>query len=171
MEGSSQKCGKHEPIAIVGSGCRFPGGASTPAKLWKLLSQPQDILAPIPPSRFSADGFYHEDGEYGGHSNVRDSYLLSEDHTAWDADFFNIAAGEASAIDPQQRLLMECVFEALEAGGHSIHDLRGSDTAVYVGLVCEEYSDIHYRELNTIPRVRSFSLQSSVTRGGPRLTC
>lgn len=153
MEISGQIPAKDEPIAVVGSGCRFPGGASTPAKLWNLLSQPHDVLAPIGPARFCSDGFYHEDGEYGGHSNVRDSYLLAEDHTAWDAGFFNIAAGEASAIDPQQRLLMECVYEALEAGGHSIDSLRGSDTAVYVGLVCEEYSDIHYRELNTIPRV------------------
>lgn len=143
-----------EPIAIVGSGCRFPGGASTPAKLWEILREPRDLLTPIPVTRFSAPGFYHEDGDYSGHSNVLHSYLLSEDHTAWDADFFNIAAGEASAIDPQQRLLMECVYEALEAGGHRIQDLRGSDTAVYVGLVCEEYSDIHYRELNAIPRVR-----------------
>jgi hybrid polyketide synthase / nonribosomal peptide synthetase ACE1 len=149
---------KNEPIAIVGSGCRFPGGASTPAKLWNLLSKPHDVLAPIPESRFCSEGFYHEDGEYGGHSNVRDSYLLSTDCTAWDAGFFNIAAGEAVAIDPQQRLLMECVFEALEAGGHSVQGLRGSDTAVYVGLVCEEYSDIHYRELNTIPRVRVITL-------------
>lgn len=138
---------------MVGSGCRFPGGASTPAKLWEILRDPRDLLAPIPETRFSAPGFYHEDGDYSGHSNVLHSYLLSEDHTAWDAEFFNIAAGEASAIDPQQRLLMECVYEALEAGGHRVHDLRGSDTAVYVGLVCEEYSDIHYRELNTIPRV------------------
>lgn len=161
MHFSGQTSATNEPIAIVGSGCRFAGGASTPAKLWALLSQPRDVLARIPPARFSCEGFYHQDGEYGGHSNVRESYLLSEDHTAWDAGFFNVAAGEASAIDPQQRLLMECVFEALEAGGHSIHGLRGSDTAVYVGLVCEEYSDIHYRELNTIPRVRSIHVSCS----------
>jgi hybrid polyketide synthase / nonribosomal peptide synthetase ACE1 len=160
MYSSDKNLLKDEPIAIVGTGCRFPGGASTPAKLWELLSKPHDVLTPIPTSRFSADGFYHEDGEYGGHSNVRDSYLLSTDHTAWDAGFFNIAAGEAIAIDPQQRLLMECVYEALEAGGHSVQALRGSDTAVYVGLVCEEYSDIHYRELNTIPRVRGTALFS-----------
>lgn len=145
---------KAEPIAVVGIGCRFPGGASTPSKLWDLVSKPRDVLVTIPSSRFNPEGFYHEDGEYGGHSNVRHSYLLTEDHTAWDAGFFNVAAGEAVAIDPQQRLLMECVYEALEAGGHSIQALRGSDTAVYVGLVGEEYSDIHYRELNTLPRVR-----------------
>lgn len=97
---------QNEPIAIVGSGCRFPGGASSPSKLWDLLSRPRDILTPIPPARFEARGFYHEDGEYSGHSNVLQSYLISEDHTAWDADFFNVAAGEASAVDPQQRLLV-----------------------------------------------------------------
>lgn len=142
-----------EPIAIVGTGFRFPGGASTPSKLWDLLHSPRDVLAPIPQSRFNAEGFYHQDGEYGGHSNVRDSYTIVEDVAAWDAGFFNVAAAEASAIDPQQRLLTECVYEALESGGHSVQALRGSDTAVYVGLVNEEYSDIHYRELNTTPRV------------------
>lgn len=157
--------GREEPIAVVGSGCRFPGGASTPAKLWEILAAPRDLLTPIPTSRFSAPGFYHPDGDYNGHCNVLHSYLLAEDHTAWDADFFNIAAGEASAIDPQQRLLMECVYEALEAGGHRVHDLRGSDTAVYVGLVCEEYSDIHYRELNAIPRVCRFIYNTHSSAG------
>lgn len=152
---TSQKPKAPEPIAIVGTGFRFPGGASTPSKLWELLHSPKDVLAPIPATRFNADGFYHPDGEYGGHSNVRNSYTLSEDYAAWDAGFFKIAVGEASAIDPQQRLLMECVYEALESGGHSIQRLRRSDTAVYVGLVNEEYSDIHYRELNTTPRVSS----------------
>ena len=145
---------KNEPIAVVGSGCRFPGGASTPSKLWSLLSRPRDVLSEIPHSRFNPRGFYHPDGEYSGHSNVQHSYILDEDHRAWDADFFGISANEASAIDPQQRLLMETVYEALEAGGHPVRHLHGSDTAVYVGLMCEEYSDIQARELNTIPTVR-----------------
>ncbi|KAI6288330.1 Type I Iterative PKS [Pyricularia oryzae] len=151
-----------EPIAIVGTGFRFPGGASTPSKLWDLLHSPRDVLAPIPQSRFNAEGFYHQDGEYGGHSNVRDSYTIAEDVAAWDAGFFNVAAAEASAIDPQQRLLTECVYEALESGGHSVQALRGSDTAVYVGLVNEEYSDIHYRELNTTPRYFSTGTGRSI---------
>ncbi|KAH6855609.1 hypothetical protein B0I37DRAFT_442419 [Chaetomium sp. MPI-CAGE-AT-0009] len=142
----------NEPIAVIGSGCRFPGGASSPSKLWKLLSEPRDVLKEMPRSRFDPHGFYNEDAEYHGHSNVRHSYVLDEDHRLWDADFFSVSANEASAIDPQQRLLMECVYEALEAGGQRMQDLRGSDTAVYVGLMCEEYSDIQGRELNTIPR-------------------
>ncbi|KAI3326232.1 hypothetical protein HD806DRAFT_552530 [Xylariaceae sp. AK1471] len=143
---------RNEPIAIVGSGCRFPGSASTKSKLWELLSQPRDVLSKIPPTRFNPDGFYHPDAEYSGHSNVLHSYILDEDHRAWDADFFGVSVQEAHAIDPQQRLLMECVYEALEDGGQRMHELRGSNTAVYVGLMCEEYSDIQGRELNTIPR-------------------
>lgn len=142
-----------EPIAIIGSGCRFPGKVSSPSKLWELLSQPRDVLSEIPATRFNPHGFYHPDGEYHGHSNVRHSYVLAEDHRAFDADFFNISAAEASAIDPQQRLLLECVYEALEAGGQRMSGLKGSDTAVYVGLMCEEYSDLQLRELNAMPRV------------------
>ncbi|KAI5921291.1 hypothetical protein F4810DRAFT_722761 [Camillea tinctor] len=148
----SQSTKHNEPIAIVGSGCRFPGSASSPSKLWDLLASPRDVLSQIPPTRFDPHGFYHPDAEYNGHSNVLHSYVLDEDHRAWDAEFFGVSVQEATAIDPQQRLLMECVYEALENGGQRIHDLRGSNTAVYVGLMCEEYSDIQGRELNTIPR-------------------
>ena len=55
-----------EPIAIVGSSCRFPGGANTPSKLWELLKEPRDLLEEIPPSRFYPNGFYHPDGEHHG---------------------------------------------------------------------------------------------------------
>lgn len=145
----------NEPIAVIGSGCRFPGGASSPSKLWELLAKPRDVLKEIPPSRFNPRGFYNEEAEYHGHSNVRHAYVLDEDHTLWDADFFSVSANEASAVDPQQRLLMECVYEALESGGQRMQDLRGSDTAVYVGLMCEEYSIVQGRELNMVPRVRN----------------
>lgn len=144
-----------EPIAIIGSGCRFPGNASSPSKLWSLLSKPHDVLSEIPVLRFNPHGFYHPDGEYHGHSNVIHSYLLSEDHRVFDADFFNISVNEANAIDPQQRLLMETVYEALENGGLKLHELKGTDTAVYVGLMCEEYGGLQMRDLNVLPTVSS----------------
>ena len=147
---------QREPIAVIGIGCRFPGGASSPSKLWDLLSQPRDVLSKIPTARFNPDGFYHPDPSQSGHSNVRHAYVLSEDHRAWDADFFGVSAQEAIAIDPQQRLLMECVYEALEDGGQRMHDLRGSDTAVFVGMMSEEYSAIQTREMGAAPKV-SFS--------------
>lgn len=61
-----------EPIAIVGSSCRFPGGATSPSKLWELLKEPRDLLSDIPSSRFNAKAFYHEDGEHHGVSPFLD---------------------------------------------------------------------------------------------------
>lgn len=140
----------HEPIAIIGWGCRLPWGASSPSKLWDLLSNPRDVLKEIPNSSFNTHGFYNPDGE---HSNVKHSYLLEEDHRVFDADFFGVSANEALAIDPQQRFLLETVYEALEAAGLPVGAVKGTDTAVYVGLVTEEYSLIQLRELNMLPTV------------------
>jgi hybrid polyketide synthase / nonribosomal peptide synthetase ACE1 len=142
---------RSEPIAIVGSGCRFPGQASSSSKLWDLLHHPRDVLTEIPPERFNVNGVYNTDGMYHGSTHVRDSYLLSEDHRLFDARFFKIKPVEAQCIDPQQRLLMETVYESIEASGYTIEGLRGSNTAVYVGLMCEEYSDILSRDIDHLP--------------------
>ncbi|KAI1548365.1 Polyketide synthase module [Pyrenophora tritici-repentis] len=141
-----------EPIAIVGSGCRFPGGASSASSLWKLLQTAPDLCREIPIDRFSTTGFYHPDGQRHGTTNVRHSYFLDEDIRLFDAAFFNINAHEAESIDPQQRILLETVYEALEAGGHSLERLRGSDTSVYVGTMTLDYLDTLTRDHNTIPK-------------------
>lgn len=141
----------NEPIAIVGSGCRFPGDCTSPSKLWQLLQQPRDVLSRIPAERFNPDGFYHVDGMHHGSTNVKDAYFLSEDHRLFDADFFKINPLEASAMDPQQRLLLEVVYESLESAGLPVEKLRGSKTAVYVGLMGEEYSDHLQRNLDALP--------------------
>ncbi|OJJ68388.1 hypothetical protein ASPBRDRAFT_198825 [Aspergillus brasiliensis CBS 101740] len=103
-----------EPIAIIGSGCRFPGQADSPAKLWGLLSKPQDVLREIPAERYNAAGFYHPDRLHHGSSNMRQAYTLTEDVRTFDASFFQISANEAAAIDPQQRLLLEVVYESIQ---------------------------------------------------------
>ncbi|KAL4910013.1 hypothetical protein BDW74DRAFT_186292 [Aspergillus multicolor] len=141
-----------EPIVIIGSGCRFPGQASSPSKLWTLLSQPRDVLSKI--NRFSADGFYNKDGHHHGSSNVLHSYQIDEDTRAFDAQFFNIPASEAESMDPQQRFLMEVVYEAIEASGHKIEDLAGSEmaTAAYVGVMCTDYAHITYADLESVPK-------------------
>jgi acyl transferase domain-containing protein len=129
----------HEPIAIVGSACRFAGGATSPSKLWELLNNPRDVRNNIPKSRFNAEAYYHPNSAYHGHSNIRHSYLLEEDVAAFDMEFFGIKPIEAKAIDPQQRILMETVYEGLESAGLTIDALRGGDTAVYVGVMCNDY--------------------------------
>lgn len=100
-----------EPIAIIGTGCRFPGEASSPSRLWELLKRPRDLLREIPQDRFNGDGFYHPDPEYHGNSNTKHSYFLDENVREFDAQFFGVKPVEANAIDPQQRVLLEVVYE------------------------------------------------------------
>lgn len=104
-----------------------------------------------PIDRFAASSFYHQNGHYHGASNVRDAYLLSEDPRYFDAQFFNIPPGEADSIDPQHRIVLETVYEAVESSGLVLEDLRGSDTAVYVGVMCDDYGNICYVDQEAVP--------------------
>lgn len=150
----------NEPIAVVGSACRFPGGSTTPSKLWKLLSQPRDVLSRI--DRFRAPAFYHTDGHHHGASNVLDAYMLADDPRAFDTQFFSIQAGEADSIDPQQRLLLETVYEGLETAGLTIEGLQGSSTAVYVGVMCDDYNGICYHDGEAVPKYAATGTARSI---------
>ncbi|KAI8628964.1 hybrid PKS-NRPS PsoA [Xylariaceae sp. FL1651] len=148
----NQRTWKTEPIAIVGSSCRFPGDANTPSKLWELLREPRDLRSEITSSRFNPNGFYHKNGEHHGSMNVRYSYLLEEDFRVFDHSFFGIHPREAESMDPQQRILLETVYEGLESAGYSMHDLGGSSTAVYVGQMTNDYYDLLLRDLDNAPQ-------------------
>lgn len=136
----------NEPIAIIGSSCRFAGGASSPSKLWDLLRDPKDLSKPPPETRFNLEGFYHPNAEQHGNTNVHGAYFLEEDPRCFDTGFFNISPKEAEAIDPQQRILLEMVYEAMEAAGLTLHGLQGSDTSVYAGLMIRDYMDVQARD-------------------------
>jgi hybrid polyketide synthase/nonribosomal peptide synthetase ACE1 len=141
----------NEPIAIIGSACRFPGRLNSPSKLWEFLRDPGDLLSKIPASRFNADAFFHPDGAHHGTSNVTESYFLNEDPRVFDAAFFNIKPVEAHSIDPQHRILLELVYESLEAAGQSMEALAGSQTGVFVGLMCGDFTEHIQRDMDTIP--------------------
>lgn len=151
-----------EPVAIVGSACRFPGGADNPQKLWDLLLQPRDIARRIPADRFAVDGFWHEDGSHHGTSNVTHSYFLDEDPRRFDARFFNINPREAVAMDPQHRLLLETVYESLEFAGWSLQSMRGTSTGVYVGLMCADYYDVQARDPESLPQYNATGTARSI---------
>lgn len=68
---------RRREITIIGSACRFPGGVTSPSKLWDLIRDPYELAEPIPPDRFSALGFYHENEQYHGHFNVKEAYFLA----------------------------------------------------------------------------------------------
>ncbi|KAH8647306.1 hypothetical protein BX600DRAFT_518575 [Xylariales sp. PMI_506] len=135
-----------EPIAIIGSSCRFAGNASSPTRLWDLLSNPTDLSREVPENRFNAKAFYHPDGEYHGTTNSIKAYWLEQDHRVFDAGFFSIAPKEAEAIDPQQRLLLEVVYEAMESSGYTMPQCAGKDIAVFAGVMTADYDTLSQRD-------------------------
>ncbi|EGX88995.1 polyketide synthase, putative [Cordyceps militaris CM01] len=141
-----------EPIAIIGSGCKFVGGATSPSALWSLLKDPVDLASEVPPDRFNIDAFYHTGSKRHGTTNVREAYFLSEDVRRFDASFFNISAMEAEGIDPQQRLLLETVYEAIERAGIRPTSLQGSSTGVFCGTMFDDYNQILLRDTDHAPQ-------------------
>lgn len=138
-----------EPIALVGSSCRFAGNATSPSKLWKVLANPTDLSHPVPSTRFSAAGFFHEDAEHHGTTNSPCGYWLNQEVDRFDAAFFNISKKEAEAVDPQQRLLLEVVYEALESAGYNLDKFAGRNVGVYTGVMTTDYRSLSERdELN-----------------------
>lgn len=122
----------HDPVAIVGIGCRFPGGVVDPASFWTLLSEGRDAIGEIPPSRIDLAHYFDSRPSTPGRIMTRWGGFLDgiED---FDAGFFGISPREAERLDPQQRLLLETAWEALEDAGLDTDALDGSNTAVFVG--------------------------------------
>ena len=127
-----------EPIAIVGMGCRLPGGVHSPEELWDLLAQGRETVGPLPDDRgWDIAALRGEGGDTPRSAMLQGSFL----HAAgdFDPDLFGISPREAEAMDPQQRLLLEVAWESLERSGIAPSSLAGSDTGVYVGTLTPEY--------------------------------
>lgn len=129
-----------DPIAVVGIGCRFPG-ADGPEAYWRLLRDGVDAITEVPWDRWDVDAYYDpKPGTPGKMYTRRGGFLSQVDR--FDALFFRIMPKEAVQIDPQQRLLMEVAWEALEYGGLAAANLSGSSTAVFVGISTSDYHDL-----------------------------
>ncbi|KXJ89683.1 hypothetical protein Micbo1qcDRAFT_212101 [Microdochium bolleyi] len=124
----------------------FAGGITTSDKLWQVLTNPADLARQVPRDRFNAEAFYHPDGTHHGTTNSIKGYWLDQDHRLFDAGFFRINCKEAEAMDPQQRMVLEVVYEAMVSAGYRQQDYAGKDVAVFAGVMTADYDVLSQRD-------------------------
>jgi polyketide synthase 5 len=122
--------------------CRLPGGIASPDQLWEALLRGEDLVTEIPPERWDGDEYYDPQAGVPGRSVCKWGAFL-DDVAGFDAEFFGITEKEATAMDPQHRLLLETAWEAMEHGGLTPHTLADSRTGVFMGLMHDDYQFVH----------------------------
>jgi polyketide synthase 5 len=127
------------PVAVVGMACRLPGGIDSPDQLWEALLRGDDLITEIPTERWDAESLYDPERGVPGRSVTKWGGFL-DDVAGFDAEFFGIGDREATAIDPQHRLLLETAWEAVQHAGLNPTTLAGSATGVFVGLAHDDYT-------------------------------
>ncbi|MDP7702942.1 type I polyketide synthase [Mycobacterium sp. TY815] len=153
-----------EPIAVVGIGCRFPGGVTGPDSFWDLLVEGRDAISPVPADRWDAEAFFDPDPLTPGHMTTRWGGFVP-DIAGFDAEFFGITPREAAAMDPQQRMLLEVAWEALEHAGIPTDSLSGTRAGVMMGVYFNEYQSMLAANPDTVDAYTGTGNAHSITVG------
>ena len=175
----SLESAKSAPIAVVGMSCRFPGGADTPEQFWELLREGRETVRPIPADRWDIDAYFGGESQQPapGKMYTRTGHFLSQ-VDQFDAEFFSISPREAVMMDPQQRLILELSWEALERAGICPTALRGQRGGVFVGISSHDYSRLtnlplsrgnQYTDTGQMPAVAAGRLAYVLGLQGPAL--
>ncbi|MFN6462911.1 MAG: type I polyketide synthase [Nostoc sp. DedVER02] len=127
-----------EPIAIIGMGCRFPGGSDNPEAFWQNLRNGVDAISEIPPDRWDTNAYYDPNPDAPGKMYSRYGGFIGQ-IDKFEPEFFGISPREAQILDPQQRLMLEVSWEALENAGIPLNQLQRSKTGVFVGITTTDY--------------------------------
>ena len=138
---TSEPTRDRQPVAVIGIGCRFPGGANDAESFWELLLNGVDTITEIPSDRWNLDTFYHTQPGAPGKAYARQGGFI-ENIDLFEPECFRISPREAAFMDPQQRLLLEVAWEALEDAGIPAVRFEGSPTGVFVGISTWDYAQI-----------------------------
>ncbi|KAK8102456.1 hypothetical protein PG984_015602 [Apiospora sp. TS-2023a] len=176
----------HEDIAIIGMACKLPGGVGSPSKLWDLLVEANSgqaslsfpsftsshvrfkalttfIQCDLPKSRFNIDGFYHPTGDRPGSMSMKGGYFLRDaDVRSFENGFFGINNMEAQYMDPQQRKLLETVYEAFESAGVRLEDVSGANIGCYVGNFTMDFQQMQLRDSEYLHRYSATGLGTTI---------
>ncbi|MGI9365904.1 MAG: polyketide synthase [Rhizobiaceae bacterium] len=138
---SDRYASSREPLAIVGMGCRLPGGNKSPNQFWEFLLAKKSGITPIPNDRWNIDRYFDDNPDGIGTSVAKWGGFL-DDIREFDCQFFGISPREAASMDPQQRLLLQVTYEAVEDSRTSLRDLVQGQTGVFVGASQSDYRTI-----------------------------
>ncbi|KAI4264768.1 MAG: hypothetical protein L6R42_000140 [Xanthoria sp. 1 TBL-2021] len=144
--------GNPTPVAIVGIGIRLPGNVTDPDGFWSLLTEGRHCWTSVPTDRYNESAYLHPKADAPATHNHCGGNFLSQDIAAFDAAFFQIPPAEAQAMDPQQRILLETTYDALQSSGSTLESVRGSNTAVYIATFSSDYDRNIQKDTDDIPK-------------------
>ncbi|KAF1974061.1 hypothetical protein BU23DRAFT_532398 [Bimuria novae-zelandiae CBS 107.79] len=151
-----------EPVAVIGLALRFSGDAVSEKSFWDVMMEKRCTKTEWPQNRVNIEAFYDDRNPSKSAISSRGANLLSEDPTLFDAPFFSISNNEASALDPQQCLLLETAYQAIENAGLTLDSIRGSSTGVYTGCMNDDYKTILARDIDLTPKYSALGVSQSM---------